>query len=96
MSDVLHERYIVDDKGAHTGVLINMPEFVRLVQAASEADENYRELLGRLESLQARVADLTEEMAELDAFDRAMAAPPEDRETIPLEQVFAEIDRGHL
>lgn len=60
------ERYLVDETGARVGVLLDMEEYGRLLEAA-------------------------EELAELRAYDEAVAAGDE---VVSFEQAIAEIERG--
>jgi hypothetical protein len=74
----LHEKYIVDEAGNRTSVILEMTEFDKLLAA--------------MEALQVKVQELLEEMEMADdirAFDEAIA---EGGEPIPLEQAMREIE----
>jgi hypothetical protein len=76
----LHEKYIVDDAGNRTGVILKMPDFDKLVAA--------------IEALEVKVQELLEEMEMADdvrAFDEAVA---DSGEAIPLEQAMREIEES--
>jgi len=75
----LHEKYIVDEAGNRTSVILEMPDFDKLLAA--------------MEALQVKVQELLEEMEMADdvrAFDEAVA---EGGEAIPLEQAMREIEQ---
>ena len=77
----LHEKYIVDEAGNRTSVILEMPDFDKLLAA--------------MEALQVKVQELLEEMEMADdvrAFDEAVA---EGGEAIPLEQAMREIELAH-
>jgi hypothetical protein len=81
----LHEKYIVDEAGNRTEVVIEVSQFARLVKALEESEAN-------LQEMHAKVQELLEEMDDLRAFDEAMKATGEDAELIPFEQATAEIE----
>jgi hypothetical protein len=78
----LHEKYIVDEGGNRTGVILEKSEF--------------DQLLAEMEALQVKVQELLEELEMADdvrAFDEAMKATGEDAELILFEQAMAEIEQ---
>jgi hypothetical protein len=76
----LHEKYIVDEAGNRTGVILDLPDFDKLIAG--------------MEALQVKVRELLEEMEMADdvrAFDEAVAEGGED---IPLAQAMREIEEA--
>jgi hypothetical protein len=94
MSDLLHEKYIVDEHGEPTAIILDLPEFTRLIKAASEANVEIRAALDEMAGRSAQLRILLEELEDGQAFDEALAAPPEDREKIPFDQAVEIIEQG--
>src|ERR1700694_821365 len=93
MSDLLHEKYIVDEHGEPTAIILELAEFTRLLKAASESNAQIKAALDEMAGCSAQLRVLLEELEDDEAFDAALAAPPEDRETVPFDQAIEIIER---
>jgi hypothetical protein len=91
MTDLLHEKYIVDEGGQQTGVILDLAEFARLLKAASEGDDQFKGVIAELIRHSPQVREMLEELDDIQAFDEAMRASPEEREVIPFDQAIQEI-----
>ena len=94
MSDVLHQKYITDENGDQTDVILDLSEFTQLLKAASAGSERFKAAFDELIASNARLRDLLEDIEEREAFARAKAAPAEDQLVVPFEQATAEIEKS--
>ena len=94
MSDLLHEKYIVDEHGEPTAIILDLAEFTRLIKAASESNAQIRAALDEMAGRSTQLRVLLEELEDVEAFDAALAAAPEDRKTVPFDQAIDMIEHG--
>jgi len=94
MSDRLHQRYVIDENGDQTDVILDLSEFTQLLKAASVASDRFKLAFDELIASNARLRDLVEDMEDQEAFARAKAAPDEDQVVIPFDQAIAEIEKS--
>ena len=94
MSDVLHQKYITDENGAQTDVILDLTEFTQLLKAASVGSDRFKLALDELLEFNTRLRELLEEIDDQEAFAAAKTAPAEDQVVIPFDQAVAEIENS--
>jgi hypothetical protein len=94
MSDVLHQKYITDENGDQTDVILDLSEFTQLLQAASLGSERFKSALDELIASNPRLRELLEDIEDQEAFARAKRAPDDDQAAIPFDTATAEIEHA--
>ena len=94
MSDVLHQKYITNENGDQTDVILDLSEFTQLLRAASLGNNRFKLALDELVASNARLRELLEDMEDQEAFARAKQAPEEDQVAIPFDTATAEIENA--
>ena len=95
MSDVLHQKYITDENGDQTDVILELSEFTQLLKAASLGSERFKLALEELIASNARLKDLLEDIEDQEAFALAKQAPDNEQMAVPFGQATSEIENVH-
>ena len=94
MSDLLHQKYVTDENGEPTDVILDLSEFTQLLKAASAGSARFKLAFDELIASNARLRELLEDIEDREAFVRAKAAPEADQAVISFEQAVAEIEKS--